>query len=419
MKSTNSAPALAAAALLGMAGWAALAGSTAPPERPAFPETAIAHGALLAAIGGCEGCHTSEGGAPFAGGRAIGTPFGAAWATNNTPDPATGIGRWSPASFAAAMRRGVRPDGQNLYPAFPYDHFTHASDTDVADLYAYLMTRRPVVARAPGNHLAPPFGSRAAIGIWKARYLRAGPFVADGAHDAEWNRGAYLVESLGHCGACHTPHDAQGAEERGRSLDGGWAEGWYAPPLDGSTPAPMSWTQEDLYAYLRTGLDDRHAAAAGPMGSVAHELARASPADLRAIAVYLAQWMAPAAGSPPPPPDHASAAARAHPVGAVLFAGACATCHEAGAGMMMEGRPPLQLGTPLDEDNPRDVIAIIRQGLKPPVGPAGPSMPAFAGALTDAQLAELVAYLRARYSDRPSWRDLPRAVAEARKGPSG
>jgi nicotinate dehydrogenase subunit B len=316
------------------------------------------------------------------------------------------------------MREGVRPDGQNLYPAFPYDHFTRASDADIADLYAYLMTRRAVVARAPRNHLTPPFDSRAAITIWKARYFRAGAFVADGAHDAEWNRGAYLVDSLGHCGACHTPHNAQGAEEQGRELDGGWAEGWYAPPLNGSTPAPTTWAAEDLYAYLRAGLDDRHAAAAGPMGSVAHELARASPADLHAIAVYLAQRMAPAAG-PPPPPDHAAGAARAHPTGAVLFAGACATCHEAGAGMMMEGRPPLQLGTPLDEDDPRDVIAIIRQGLRPPVGASGPAMPAFAGALTDTQLADLVAYLRARYSDRRPWRDLPKAVADARKGPSG
>ena len=419
MKPTNSAPALAAAVLLGLAGWAALAASAAPPARPAFPEPAIRHGALLAAIGGCDGCHTSEGGAPFAGGRAFGGPFGAVWATNITPDAATGIGSWSPAAFAAAMRQGVRPDGQNLYPAFPYDHFTHALDADIADLYAYLMTRRPVIARTPSNHLAPPFDSRAAIGSWKARYFRPDPFVPDGAHDAEWNRGAYLVESLGHCGACHSPHNAQGGEERGRELDGGWAEGWYAPPLNGSTPAPTTWTQEDLNAYLGSGLDNRHAAAAGPMGSVVHELARASPADLRAIAVYLAQRMAPAAGAPARPPDHADAAARAHPAGALLFAGACATCHEAGAGMMMEGRPPLQLGTPLDEDNPRDVISIVRRGLEPPVGPAGPSMPAFADSLTDAQLADLVAYLRARYSDRPAWRDLAKAVADARKGPSG
>jgi len=407
---------LAASALVlvlcGCAGGPAL--PSPPPQR--FEQAAVDQGASLAKLGDCQTCHTAEGGRPYAGGRPIGTPFGAVYSTNLTPDRETGIGAYSRVAFERAMRRGLRRDGAHLYPAFPYDHFSYAADGDLDSLYAFLMTRQPVRAVTPPNRLIPPVGFRPIIAIWKALYFRPGRFTPTAGQSAAWNRGAYLVESLGHCGACHTPHNFLGAERRNRVLDGGAAEGWYAPPLNASSPAITAWTADGLYAYLRTGIDLDHAASAGPMSTVSHELARAPEADVRAMSVYLASFMAAApAAAGPPPSDRAQLASRAHPQGALLYAGACAQCHDAGAPMMLEGRPPLQLGTPLHEDSPRDTIQIILQGLEPPVRPAGPFMPGFADSLTDGQVAEIAGYLRSRFSDKPAWRALPAAVAKARR----
>ena len=405
--------ALAAASALGGLTGCAAGRPLAPPQAQAFAADQIVLGAGLARLGDCQACHTSDGGAAFAGGRAIGTPFGTIYATNITPDLQTGIGRYSRAAFVRAMRRGVRRDGAQLYPAFPYDHFTYASDGDLGALYAFMMTRRPVPAVTPPNRLIPPAGFRPVMGLWKALFFRPARFTPSPARGEPWNRGAYLVQSLGHCGACHTPHNALGAERRGQALDGGWAEGWYAPPLNAMSPASTPWTADRLYVYLRTGLDAGHAAAAGPMGAVVHELARAPESDVRALSVYLAAQMQSAPGSRLV--DHAERAAREHPAGATLFAGACAVCHEPGGGMMLEGRPPLQLGTPLHEADPRDTLQIIRQGLKPPAGPSGPYMPAFSDSFTDAQLAELAAYLRTRYADEPPLPNLAAAAGKARR----
>ena len=403
--------ALAAAGAL--AACAASIPLASPPAPQTVPTAEVELGAALAKLGDCAVCHTAEGGAPYAGGRPIGTPFGQVFATNLTPDRQTGIGGYSRAAFERAMRKGLRRDGAQLYPAFPYDHFSYAGDRDIDALYAFLITRRPVHAVTPANRLIPPLGFRPVVAVWKALYFRPEPFAATPGKGEQWNRGAYLVASFGHCGGCHTPRNFLGAEQKAKAFDGGYAEGWYAPPLNASTPAATPWTEDRLFAYLRTGLDANHAAAAGPMGAVAHELARAPEADVRAMAVYLADLMktAPRSG----PVDRAAEAAAQHPAGAALYAGACATCHEAGSPMMIEGRPPLRLGTPLHEDDPRDTIAIVLHGLEPPVGAAGPYMPAYAASFTDAQVAEIAAYLRTRFSQRPAWSKLPAAVAAVRK----
>ena len=175
----------------------------------------MALGARLAAIGNCNVCHTAPGGAPFAGGLALPTPFGTIQSTNITPDPATGIGRWSETAFVRAMREGVDREGRHLYPAFPYDHFTRVTDQDNRALYAYLMTRRPIQASPPPNDLRFPFDQRILLAGWKMLYLRQGPLAIETDRSPEWNRGRYLVEGLGHCGACHTPRDGLGAEQRG------------------------------------------------------------------------------------------------------------------------------------------------------------------------------------------------------------
>jgi mono/diheme cytochrome c family protein len=407
--------ALAAAAALALGACAGAA--PMPPVSQTFDKAAVARGADLARLGDCQGCHTADEGAAYAGGRPLKTPFGTLYATNITPDRRTGLGRYSHEAFVRAMRRGVRADGAELYPAFPYDHFAYADEADLDALYAFLMTRRPVEREPTPNRLIPPANFRPLVALWKALFFHPGRFAAAADKGADWNRGAYLVQSLGHCGACHTPHNALGAENTARPLAGGYQEGWYAPPLNALSPASVPWTVERLERYLRTGIDRDHAAAAGPMGAVVRELARAPQADLHALAVYLAEEMSasPAAQGRPIPPERAQAAAAAHPQGAALYAGACAACHDAGSAMMREGRPPLQFGTPLQENDPRDVIQIVLTGLEPPVGRAGPYMPSFAGALTDAQVAEIAAYVRARYSDKPAWTGLAAAVAKARR----
>lgn len=388
----------------------------APPPRGTFAAAEIDRGAALALIGNCTSCHSAAGGRPFAGGVPIKTQFGTLHGTNITPDPVTGIGRWSEAAFARAMREGVARDGSHLYPAFPYDHFSSIADPDIHALYAYLMTRTPVRAEAPANRLIPPLGFRPLLAGWKLLFFRPARFTPAPQHDALWNRGAYLGEALAHCSGCHSPRGALGDEKRNRPYDGGWAEGWYAPPLNASSPAVRAWTAERLHTYLRTGLSSTHAAAAGPMGEVARNLAQVPDADVRAIAAYYASLLAgaPASRHEPALPDRKPAATTVQPEGAALFAGACAACHEPGAPMIVAGRPPLSLGTQFHENNPRDLIQTILHGVSPPVGARGPYMPAFRGTLTDAQVAKVVAYLQARYGS-VRWSNLDREVAKARK----
>lgn len=382
----------------------------------AFASAEINRGAELARLGNCTSCHTPSGGRPFAGGVALSTQFGTLYGSNITPDQDTGIGRWSEIAFARAMREGVARDGSHLYPAFPYDHFSSITDADLRALYAYLMTRTPVRADPPANRLIPPLGFRPLLAGWKLLFFRPGPFHPDPRRDATWNRGAYLGEGLAHCGGCHSPRGALGNEKRDRAYSGGWAEGWYAPPLNASSPAVRAWTADRLYNYLRTGLSTTHAAAAGPMGEVAQNLAQVPEADVRAIAVYYAALMADARASrrEPPLPDR-DAAARAHqPRGAAIFAGACASCHEPGAPMSVAGRPLLPLGSQFHENNPRDLIQTILKGVSPPVSAAGPYMPPFGETLTDDQVVQLIAYLQERYGT-VRWESLQKEVARARK----
>ena len=385
----------------------------APPDPKSFALAEVEKGAALAAVGDCAVCHTADGGRPYAGGRALTTPFGTLYATNITPDAKTGIGSWSEEAFRRAMREGVAQDGSHLYPALPYEHFTHVSDEDLDAIYAFLMTRPPVEAAAPPNKLIPPLGFRPLLAGWKLLFLHEAPFRPAEGQNAEWNRGAYLVEGLGHCGGCHTPRNLAGGEETGHAFAGGVAEGWVAPALDGSNPAVKAWTADALYTYLRADLDPQHSAAAGPMGPVTHDLSQVPDADVHAIATYIASQMGRRPGAAPV--DQPDRALKAHPVGATLFAGACSSCHGTGAPMLQQGRPDLSLVSVLQEDDPADTIRIILQGMKPPVGDKGPTMPPFADNLTTHQVAEIAAYLRSRFSQRPAWPLLEPAVADARK----
>jgi mono/diheme cytochrome c family protein len=209
------------------------------PQSQNFSPEMVARGEKIAMLGDCNICHTAPGGRALAGGLALPTPFGTIYSTNITPDADTGIGRWSEDAFRRAMREGVDREGRQLYPAFPYDHFTLATDEDIAALYAYAMTRDPVRAVAPADDLAFPFNIRPLLAGWKLLFLRQGPYRPDAGQSAAWNRGAYLVEGLAHCGACHAPRNALGAERKRDGFGGGDAEGWNAYALNQASPAPV------------------------------------------------------------------------------------------------------------------------------------------------------------------------------------
>lgn len=386
------------------------------PSAAAFAPEQVARGATLAKLGDCAVCHTASDGRPLAGARPLATPFGTLFSDNLTPDAETGIGRWSAAAFRRAMRDGVSRSGSHLYPALPYEHFTHVTDADLDALYAYLMTRRAVRQAAPPNELLFPLGFRPLLAGWKLLFLHKGPVPADPTRSAEWNRGAYLVEGLGHCGGCHTPRNLAGGERRGSRLAGGMAEGWRAPPLNGDNPAARRWTVAALEQYLKTGVSPDHSAAGGPMGPVVESLSQVPAENVRAIATYVASQMGNRADAGTQTLiDEPQRASAGYPSGAALFAGACAGCHSAGAPMLAQGRPALGLATNLRDDDPTSAIQAVLRGIQPPVAGRGPMMPAFADALTDRQIAETLSYARSRFTDRPSWEKLERKVAKARK----
>jgi mono/diheme cytochrome c family protein len=425
--------ALLVAVVLLLATWRPPIAAIDPPAPESFNAADVRRGAQLAAVGNCAGCHTATGGLPYAGGVALETPFGTVHGTNITPDPETGIGRWSEAAFRRAMREGVARHGARLYPVFPYTHYTRVTDAELHALYAFMMTRPAVRATAPPNDLRFPFGLRPLLAGWSLLYLDRTPLRPEPRMSAEWNRGAYLVRSLGHCSSCHTPRDALGGEDARRYLDGGEAEGWHAPALNVRSPSPLPWTVEQLEAYLRTGLAPDHAIAAGPMRGVVDGLARAAPADVRAIAVYIASVL----GEPTPPradrakasmaraergwlpaaPDIAASSAAETALlrdGATVYAGACARCHDVGRGVSSGAALQLPLALAVHEPDPRNLIRIVLNGAAPNDAAPGRWMPAFASVLTDEQVTALVAYLRRTAGDAPAWPHVAEQVRAAR-----
>lgn len=419
----------AAAVVLAAALLAAGCVTQAPPAAPAAPAeqvfdaAAVARGAKIAALGNCAGCHTAAGGAPFGGGLPLRTPYGVLYSSNITPS-ADGLGGWSATEFEAAMRAGVSRDGHRLYPAFPYDHYTRMDAADLRDLRAFVMTRTPVEGRPPPNRLRFPFNLRPLLAVWDGLYLRRGPFEPDPAQSATWNRGAYLSDALAHCSACHSPRNALGAERS--PFTGGLPEGWYAPPLDGSSPSPQPWTVPAMTEYLRTGIAPGHAIAAGPMQGVATALAEADLADVEAIATYVVSLMGPpteartaradaararaGAAAPSPPPDDPQLA-----LGAAVYAAACANCHDLGRTAGSQSGLQMPLAVAVHDADPRSLLRILREGIAPPAGASGRIMPAFGESLTDAQLTALAAWLRHDAAAAPPWPDLAQAVRETRE----
>lgn len=403
----------------GIFAWRPAIAEIVPPSPASFRPAQIAQGEVLANAGYCTSCHTAKGGKMFAGGYAMATQFGTIYSTNITPDPETGIGKWSEAAFARAMHDGVARDGAHLFPAFPYDHFSKLTDEDVAALYAYFMTRPPVVAAAKRNTVPFPLSVRMLQAGWKLLFFTPGRYRPDPAHDAQWNRGAYLAEGLSHCSACHTPRGALGAELKGRAYAGAPIDTWIAPPLDKTNPTPVPWTQDELVAYLGTGVSQYHGTAAGPMGEVARGLSHLPASDVAAIATYFADRNGSAGRSDGPAALRRALAADTLGTGlqydpaARLYASACASCHYNGK-QLNPLRPDLALNSAVNLDDPTNLIRVILYGINARDGAPGVVMPGFARGFTNADVARIAAYLRATRTAKPAWNDLENKVSAIR-----
>lgn len=361
----------------------------------------IEQGRLLFLAGNCADCHTAEGGVANAGGRPVATPFGTIYTTNLTRDPETGLGNWSFAAFERAMRHGISQDGRSLYPAFPYTSFAGMTEADLFALYAYLQSLDPIVQETPRAQMLGPAALRPANAFWNAAFHDATPLQPDPAQSAAWNRGRYLVETVGHCSACHTPRNALGGERGGsRHLAGAEVNGWYAPPIAGAAAASRGWTPESLAAYLSTGHAQGHTAASGPMAEVVANLGQLPHSDIQAMATYLAS-QAPEAAPTAPVAYAVMPNTRIHRV----FESTCATCHEPTLpNLATAAQSSLSLSTAVRAPTPQTVETVIRDGLHAPNGTRLRDMPGFGTDLSDQQIAELARYLRARYApDLPQW----------------
>lgn len=415
------------AAVAGAATFAAVSLAFAPaiapiarPDPSTWSAATIERGRQLAALGACAVCHTGKDGVPYAGGFALPTPFGTVLTTNITPDVETGIGSWSYAAFERAMRAGLNRDGRQLYPAFPYPSFAKASEADLQALYAFLMSQPAVRRASEPSRLTFPFNLRPLLAGWNLLFNRGSELKPDPARSAEWNRGRYLVDGLGHCGACHTPRNALGAEKGGSAyLAGGEAEGWTAPALTKLSAGPIPWSEAQLYAYLKTGTSQHHGAAAGPMAPVIAELKELPDTDVRAMATYLASL-----SESLPETEAAGRAKRIEALTASannpatspiarLYEGACAACHETDRAVpLLNAGPALGLSSKLHAATPANLVNMLLEGGQHGIG----SMPSFATALDDRQLTELAAYLRGRFAPgKPAWEGIEAAVARARK----
>jgi nicotinate dehydrogenase subunit B len=414
----------ACAAAIGIAAaampWRAIA-PIARPNPSVYSVATIARGEQLAALGDCAVCHTADGGIINAGGRALETPFGIIFSTNITPDVETGIGAWSYPAFERAMRDGVHRDGRQLYPVFPYTHFARTSDADLQALYAYLMAQTPVTSEPPQNALRFPFNLRPLVAGWNALFHDASPFKPDPSKSEQWNRGFYLVESLGHCGACHSPRNALGAEQRNAYLAGGFADGWEAPALTSLSSVPIPWTEDELFNYLRSGQSRFHGVAAGPMAPVVKDLAKLPDTDIHAMAIYLASFQnaQPETAKLEAMADRLETDTKVISPGspaARLYLGACAVCHEVGGLPLFGSRPSLALNSNLHSAKPDNLIQVILHGIAKPASSDLGYMPGFKDHLGDEQVAELATYLRGQFApDKPAWRDVVSVVRRIRQ----
>lgn len=363
----------------------------------------VARGAYLARAGDCMACHTVRGGAQYAGGRALQTPFGAVISPNITQDVATGIGAWSADDFWHALHNGRARDGRLLYPAFPYPNYTLVTRDDSDALYAYFKTIAPVRQPNAPHRLRFPYDSQVALAAWRALYFRPAAFRPEPARPAEWNRGAYLVQGLGHCSACHSARDALGGS--GGELSGGLVPvlGWYAPALTSDAEAGLGdWAVGDIAQLLHTGVSPR-ATVFGPMAEVVREsLQHLSADDVQAMAVYLKSLPRTGATAPPYERSNAPQAVAFLQAGARLYDKHCAECHGADGRGAPPAYPPLAGNRALTMQDAANPIRLVLNGGFPPGTRGNPrpyGMPPFSHTLNDVEVAQVVSYLRSAWGN--------------------
>jgi mono/diheme cytochrome c family protein len=353
----------------------------------------IERGKYLAAVGDCVACHTAKGGQPFAGGLPVHTPFGIVVSPNITPDRETGVGAWSEEDFLRVMQRGIAPHGVHLYPAMPYTDYTHVTQDDDLAIWAWLKTLPAVSNKVVADQLAFPLSIRATMIAWNALFFRAGVFQPDPAQSVMWNRGAYLVTGLGHCGACHTPRNFLGAEKSSADLAGAPVEGWFAPNITSDPRHGVGgWAASEIVEYLRGG-HNVAAAASGPMGQeVALSSAHMTDTDLQAIAIYLKDVPATTDTASAAPPDGA-----VMKEGGAIYADECSACHTPDGKGIAQLFPALAAAPSIQAREATSVIRVILQGAKSVAtdrAPTGPAMPTFGWMLTDQQIAAVSTYIR-------------------------
>jgi mono/diheme cytochrome c family protein len=349
-------------------------------------------GRYQAILADCMGCHTRPGGKLFAGGAALQTPFGKLTAPNITPDNDTGIGAWSEAQFLRAVKQGVAPDGELLYPAMPYTNYARMSDLDVSRIWDYLQTIEPVRASVQTNQLAWPFNIRALIAGWNWLYFKPGPIKPDQAKSADWNRGAYLVNGPGHCDTCHSPKSLLGANS-GAPLSGASLQGWFAPDITKDAHGVGSWSVADVAAYLKTG-HNAHSMASGPMAeAIEDSISKMNDGDLQAIAVYLKDAPAPTGGLASGV-DKNDTRMKA---GAAIYRDNCQACH----GAHGEGEsiifPPFTGNPIISQSSGETLVRVVLAGTQSANTPGAPTqsaMPSFAWRLNDTQVADVLTYIR-------------------------
>ena len=350
-------------------------------------------GKYQVALGDCQGCH----GKNLAGGVVLTTPFGKMVTPNITPDKDTGIGNYTAEDFARAMKAGIAPGGKLLYPAMPYPSYARMSNADVAALWAYMKTVKPVKHSVNVNQLRFPFNLRFAMRGWNLLFFAPAPYANNPAKSAAWNRGAYLVSGTGHCGACHTPKNTFGAD-KSAALSGAVLQGWFAPDLTSDKGAGLgSWSAGDIVEYLQTGRN-KHSLASGPMAeAVENSTSRMNDADLKAVAVYLKDLPASRGNG-----GGATGIEAQMKSGAALYDISCAACHDRnGKGSLIF--PPLA-GNPVVRQVKADSIVRMvlagGRGAATAKAPTGPGMPSFAWRLSDQQTADILTYVRNNWGNR-------------------
>lgn len=384
-------------------------GEAAVAQTPASA-SALERGEYLARAANCIGCHTVEGGKPYAGGVAFKLPFGILYAPNITPDRESGIGSWSDEDFVKAMHEGIAKDGKHLYPAFPYTSYTMMPRRDVLAIKAYLFSQPAVRQSSPAHTLSFPFNQRYLMAPWNRIFNPNQRIVADPARSVEWNRGRYLVESLGHCGECHTPRNLLQARKSSRHLAGATTQGWKAYNI---TSDPVSgigaWSEQALIDYFSTGHAQGHSTASGPMAEVVNNSLRfLTSADLRAMANYL-KTVAPLSDTHAPPiavkpltVSPSSDGDGGDRLGQKMYAQACAACHRWDGTGAQTSHADL-LGTRAVNDvEPTNLLQVVLQGSHLDTVYGRIAMPGFAHAYSDTEIAAVANYVRRRFGARAS-----------------